>query len=419
MDSRKSFIFFAANQVLSNPEMMHRHMWKTQPCQFGVDCDRNISECAGVHFMEEYRVPFCLYAELCPNVQSGCKMYHPHLGTPQEYISFMGINKKFVSHDTWSLRQKRNLFHKNAHKMIADKDVLAKHFYKTKPCDNGEKCHRENCSFAHFSEEYRIPICLFLEFCEEQKCQNFHPNRETKEEYLKKNNITFKYSSEKEYKDTIPSPLESLKKANPLAMPSKSFRNKINTQFCSFVKEKGQCRKSGCTFAHSLEDLVVNFSYSSLEEKRKTLEKKTKIDDIFLRPSYMNSTYIRMMRQQVKMIDEMRAEENGEKYEEDEEEDEKNIEEILDEIEIEQHKQEFLDELEMFDVDDELEKLFRESEESEEEVEESEEEVEESEEEVENSEELVVKINVTRASQLGKYEKFSWADDSDEYYQGV
>jgi hypothetical protein len=118
----------------------------------------------------------------------------------------------------------------------------------------------------------------------------------------------------------------SLKERNDLAVPSKLKNNKVNTQFCNFVKEKSVCSKSGCNFAHSLEDLVVNIPYSSMEEKKKLVEKMTgkKVDDVFLRTSVENSAYLQMMKNQAEMIKEIGEEEY--KYE-DEEEDQEEVEE--------------------------------------------------------------------------------------------
>lgn len=317
MMSRQSYILNTANQILSNPEMLRNHMRKSRPCLHGCDCPYD--ECENAHFMEEYRVPICLYLEFCK--KKDCKMYHPHMGSPVDYIKFIGV--MLPTREQWEYKKQRDMVHRNAKIFIADKERLREHLMKTRPCFHGDQCkNKEKCVGAHNLEEYRPPVCLFMNFCEDGNCPNFHPHRETKEKFMEEKNI--KFAEKKSERQSV---ILSLKERNDLAMPSKLKNNKVNTQFCNFVKEKSVCSKSGCNFAHSLEELVVNIPYSSMEEKKKLVEKMTgkKVDDVFLRTSVENSAYLQMMKNQVEMIKEICEEEYENKY--DEEEDEEDFEE--------------------------------------------------------------------------------------------
>lgn len=303
-------------------------------------------------------------------------MYHPHLGTPHEYINFIGINKILPTRQQWEL--KRHTF-QSARAFISDKERLRQHLYRTTACVNGPECKtKETCQNAHYDSEYRIPICLFLDFCEEKGCKYFHPNRETREKFME-SAPKFKYASEAEKvekememkmdkvkeKERVMSLLRPLDRPNPLAVPSAPpvFSNRY-TKLCDFVK-RGMCRKNGCPFAHSLDDLIVS-GITSSPEKRAYLEKKTgnKIDEIYMRPSYKNFIDRKLEYDQFKFVIKMRSEENGEEYEDEEDEEESDgsdekygsdqeadEEEVfrLSDIEIEKHKEDFL--LEMVDME--------------------------------------------------------------------
>jgi hypothetical protein len=355
-------------------------------------------------------------------------MYHPHLGAPHEYINFIGINTILPTRQQWDL--KRHTF-QSAREFIADKERLRQHLYRTSACVNGPDCKTKDiCQNAHYTNEYRIPICVFLDFCDEQECKYFHPNRETREKFME-SAPKFKYASEETYiaqkldmakekekeKERVMSLLRPLDRPNPLAVPSASpvFSNRY-TKLCDFVK-RGMCRKNGCTFAHSLDDLIVP-GITSAQEKKVYIENKTgnKIDEIYMRPSYKNFIDRKIEYDQFKFVIQMRAEENGEEYEDDEsdgsdekygsdgsdqeeeEEDENDVIFTLSDIEIAKHKEDFL--LEMVDMEME-----------------------------EFDDGVVVETFYFNQdfkeekqgpfAKFGKIEKFCWADDdSDEYYQG-
>ena len=352
--AHKNCILSAAKKIMSDTEALRAHLWKSKPCPYAQNCDR--SDCGDAHFLEEYRIPMCLYLEFCQKKE--CKMYHPHMGAPHQYISFMGINRVLLPHQKWEAKK---FVIQGAKALMSDKERLRQHFYRTSPCQNGEKCHeKETCQSAHFSDEYRLPICLFFDFCEDRDCKYFHPERDSKEKFIP----LFKFSSAEfkerevmvEKRESIMEPLRPLRQRNPLAVPPKAFKEK--TRLCGFVKTRSMCRKGGCTFAHSLEELIVSDSFSSLQEKKEYVESTTGkiVEDYYLRPSYKNSVERKRENDELKFVMMMRAEENGEKYEETEEpeetqydEDDENIEEVLQEIQMDEHKEQFLCEMDDFE----------------------------------------------------------------------
>lgn len=339
-------------------------------------------------------------------------MYHPKLGSAQQYITFMGIDKIIPSYQQWEEKKKRKEFViQGAKHTISNSELLRTHLFKTRPCFKGLKCKdMEKCSGAHFLEEYRLPICLYMEFCREKGCKAFHPSSgKTKEQFMEENNIKLPSENLQKNLKKNTSPLfEPNPQAVPSALQKLHSQQKTNTYLCSFVKEKSKCERPSCSFAHSIEDLVLPVATQnmSLEEKRKLAEKimKKQILDVYMKPSYMNSTYLAMLKKNTEMIDEMRREENGE-----EAEDDKNIDEILDFIEQEQAKEDFLLDLEMMEIEAELSE-FNFSEESE-----------DSEEEENEVKEVKVKIDIKNMSSLFKWEQSKkekgqdlWGDFDDE-----
>ena len=424
-------IIFNANKIMKNQELLQKHMWKSKPCHFGVACNKDISECPAAHFLEEFRVPICLYLHMC-NKQD-CHMYHPNMGTADEYIKFMGIDKVLPTHENWcSTKARRDNIVKCAKYTISNSELLREHLMKTRQCFHGSKCkNKQSCSGAHYLEEYRLPICLYLEFCQEKSCKAFHPNSgKTKEQFMQENNI--KLPSKKLHMDTKP-----LTEPNEQAIPSKQIVNsKANTILCSFVKDKSTCKRTACSFAHSIQDLILPFNTDgmSLEKKREMVERMTKkkVPDFFMNPSHMNSEYLKMMKKQVDLVDELKQNENesdsllcarvlkGQSFSEDE----KNIEEILDVIDQEYAKEEFLQELEllemMMEMTVDIEEFHFEPEED------NKYEEEEEDEEDEENNEYKVKISIASISQLEKLEKMEdwekmkkqtgqnlWGDESD------
>jgi hypothetical protein len=247
-----------------------------------------------------------------------------------------------------------------------------------------------------------------MEFCQEKMCRAFHPNSgKTKEQFMEENNVKLPLRQSSQSTQLAP-----LSDRNPQAIPTPAIYNsKKNTALCSFAKEKSKCKKVSCGFAHSLEDLVLQFPLEqgiTLEQKREIAERitKKKIPDFFLRPSYMNSEHLMNMKKEMDNIDSLRQEESHE-YEEDmNEEDEKNIEEFLQEEEQERAKKLFEDEADFIEM--QLNGVDLSDSESEEEEDDSE-------------EELKVKIKIHSISELVNWEKSKlnkkedlWGDMNDE-----
>ncbi len=362
-----SEILYKANSIINNPQAFQAHMWKTQPCKFGNNCSHQVSECPGAHFLEEYRVPVCLYLHACKTPMQ-CKMYHPHLGTADQFISFLGMNKILPTKSEWEMNKQRRDFVLSGAKITIDNpELLRKHLFKTRPCFNGVQCKdKEKCPGAHYIEEYRLPICLYMEFCQEKRCTNFHPHHgKTSQQYMDEHNINLPS------KDLfISEPYNFEENTRPLNTPNKKaapqlFENKkANTAFCSFVKENKKCTKNSCPFAHSVEDFRLNDGkdYSDMNEKKIAIEKRIGfVPDYFMKPSYKNSVYISLMREQVKLVDYLKEDNEDHHHKDDEDdEDESNIQEIIDiidkEREIEENKEYFLLELELLDyAKDEIE----------------------------------------------------------------
>lgn len=361
-NAHKNNILASAKRILSNPESLRAHLYKSKPCPYANNCDR--ADCGDAHFLEEFRIPICLYLEFCQ--KRDCKMYHPHMGAPHEYISFMGINRSLLPRQQFEAKK---CIIQGAKLLIEDKERLRQHFYRTIPCKYGEKClEKETCQNAHFTNEYRLPICPFLNFCEDSSCKNFHPERDVKEKFYP----LFKFSSVEEFlkREEEMAPLRPLINRNLKAIPSyfQKDRKKEKTKFCDFVKPKSMCRKAGCSYAHSLEELVIGCdSFTSLEEKKAFVEATTgkSVPYYYLRPAYKNSDERRREHEELKFVMMMRAEENGEEYTEPEEPEESKYEEeieqqmaeVLQEIEIETHQAEFsaeMEEMEMEEFDDSL-----------------------------------------------------------------
>lgn len=379
ISARKNFILSSAKNILSDEVALRSHLLKSKVCPFGVNCDRK--NCGDAHFLEEYRIPICLYLEFCQ--KSDCTMYHPHMGSPPEYISFMGINRKLMPRVEWEMKK---CIHNGAKEMLSNKESRDRHFYRTQACKDGLKClHKETCQDAHFSDEYRIPVCPFLNFCDITGCQNFHGERETKEQFMKRA-PQFKFSKETFRKhEKNMDLLRPLKERNPLAVSNQPY--KLKTKLCAFVKDKKMCNKVGCSFAHSLEELQIGREFGSLKEKKEFVERRMgkQISEVYLRPAYHNSVDRKMEQEEFEFVLKMQQEEiidDGKYVEEDEDDDEEEEEEeytelrvvidmdrakeemeILEEIEKEQkmieddhniddHKDQFIEEIEMMEMEE-------------------------------------------------------------------
>ena len=430
MSLTHSTIIFNANKIMSDQDLLQRHMWKSKPCHFGSDCTRELEECAGAHFLEELRISPCLFLHICR--KENCSMYHPNMGTAADYFAYMGFDKILPTQKVW---QQRRFVIQGAKITLSNPELLRKHLFKSRPCFNGDKCkNKEECVGAHFLDEYRLPICLYLEFCQEKKCNAFHPHSgKTKEQFMEENNIVLPIRPA----SVIPTPAHSLSVhinplvgANSKAEPPKTIiHEKKNTVLCSFVKENSKCKKVDCGFAHSVEDLVLPFQVDqgiSVEKKREIVERliKKTVPDFFLRPSYMNSVHMMESKRQIDMIDDMRREEMVDEIGDLlTDEDEKNIAEFLDEQEQERAMEEFAEEAELIEL--QIDTFYPSDNEQELElkydVEEEEEEDDDHEDDDHEEYDLKVSIKIHNLSELEMWEKSKlekneqiWGDINDE-----
>lgn len=182
-----------AHRIFSDSSLRREYMRKTRPCYDTYTYHRlcNIKKCDGVHFLEEYRVVPCILQNFCKRKERGdCGFFHPERESEQEYIS-RGIALTVLPRKEWE-----DLVQviKDAKRIMKDKSTLRKHYSFTRKCIYEENCFDLDCSNAHFSDEYKIPICLFKKYCNDKGCRDFHPERDILEEYKKP---YFKYSSKK------------------------------------------------------------------------------------------------------------------------------------------------------------------------------------------------------------------------------
>lgn len=134
-----------------------------------------------------------------------------------------------------------------AQRLHSDASLRASHFKRTKPCGIA-KCHdHEKCQFAHNEAEYRLPECFYSHFCKNQSCAMYHTGRMTKEEYMKKNNITFRSNMIDDEKN---------EKIHEKREPPGAF-----TKMCNVMTSSAPCPRKVCFFAHSIQALRVPTCY--------------------------------------------------------------------------------------------------------------------------------------------------------------
>jgi hypothetical protein len=174
---------------------------------------------------------------------------------------------------------------KIAKKIVADKESLSQHLYRTQKCRHGVRCNRkETCVGAHFSNEYRVNTCLHLQYCNRGECEKYHPNLGSVEGYMVAFGIKFEYNSKEEWLAStskkpypvVPKPSEDEPNAKrqrtfaqshpnlaPITNNHKIVRSashvdsRICTQLCNNVKEDSPCHYDGCKYAHSIDQLVL------------------------------------------------------------------------------------------------------------------------------------------------------------------
>ena len=112
--------------------------------------------------------------------------------------------------------------------------------FKTRPCNNMQQrgmCSRGNkCTFAHSVEELNLRNCFDGRFCRNMRCRFYHPDLESKLEYFART------------RQEVPV------FAEPVKFDKKSLKF---TKPCEMIMKKGRCYREDCTFAHTLNDLVL------------------------------------------------------------------------------------------------------------------------------------------------------------------
>lgn len=85
---------------------------------------------------------------------------------------------------------------KYATNCLENPEMMNKHFWRTEPCKYGVNCsNMDICDKAHFKSEYKVPMCIYMEFCKFKYCEFCH-KEEDKEKYVLP---TFKYNSPKDW----------------------------------------------------------------------------------------------------------------------------------------------------------------------------------------------------------------------------
>jgi hypothetical protein len=222
---------------------------------------------------------------------------------------------------------------KNAYAIISNKDLMAKHLWRTKPCMHGLNCHNiETCCGAHFKSEYRIPTCLYQEFCDKKGCEFYHPHMGTAEQYMDFMGVKFEYNTPEECLSRTEKLQEELKKKqkelnekfvfaqntfpliNAPKIENKTGDEKKNdkrafTRLCRHMKSNRPCKFSGCQFAHSVEQLVLPkcdrekcgcARFHNGDDKVVFAERylSIKIQDFMMRPAWMNNGFLKAMKEE-------------------------------------------------------------------------------------------------------------------------
>lgn len=235
---------------------------------------------------------------------------------------------------------------KNAYRVISDKDLMNKHLWHTKPCKYGLSCSKiETCCGAHFKCEYRVPECLYQEFCEKKNCDFYHPHMGTEKEYMEFMKIEFQYNTPEEcLVDTARLQSELDKKkielekkflfaqntrplVNAPVIVNHTQEEKKNdarsfTRMCRHMKSNRPCKFSACTFAHSVEQLVLPtcdrvgckcLRLHKGEDKTSVAERvlDMKIHSFMTRPTWMNNAYLKELKDQEDFFEIERRTENS------------------------------------------------------------------------------------------------------------
>jgi hypothetical protein len=260
LSSREAIVKKNARLISSNKDLMAKHLWRTKPCRYGLNCTR-METCCGAHFKCEYRTPDCLHMEFCDKGDS-CTFYHAHFGTVDEYMKFMGIEFLFNTPEEWM--------------------------------ENTKKLQEEL----------------------DQKMKELSLKIEEKEKENKKE------KEEKDKKKDLLRPLTCAPKIVNNAIVEKNNHPLSFTRFCKHMKEDNMCTFSGCTFAHSIEQLVLQTCDKSgcgcnrlhkSDDKIKVAENllRMKIEPFMTRPAWMNNSYLNILKKEEEFFEEERQYEKG------------------------------------------------------------------------------------------------------------
>jgi hypothetical protein len=122
-------------------------------------------------------------------------------------------------------------------KTQSDASVALKY---TRPCNNIAKdqageygvCTRSVCTFAHSKAQFVPKTCNFLEKCRNMHCVFFHPDSETRNEFLERSGIDLPDTHENTYKPytkgakLVPKAITTVKKVCPVNMWKNADKNK-------------------------------------------------------------------------------------------------------------------------------------------------------------------------------------------------
>lgn len=244
--NRYSLIMANAATLRSTREAMNVHLRKSKACSH-AHCTN--SKCGFYHNRDDYKAPLCIYEEFCRN--NYCTMFHPHNETRDQYITRMNV--KFPQSDP-----RRDKVMADAQLLRTDKNAMIEHLKKSKVCTNSSCNQSSECPFAHSLDDFKPPTCIYYEFCGSETCKMFHPHRQTVDEYIIANNISFSPSS-----SSSPS---------SCAHVSRPYPDGAFTKMCNLMTHDEPCPREWCTYAHSIYDLhfpdeIVCYDYHEMKDE--------------------------------------------------------------------------------------------------------------------------------------------------------
>jgi hypothetical protein len=237
---------------------------RTKMCKFAEKCTRSV--CTFAHTLDEWSPPVCRFQSKC---NLSCHRYHRKYETKAQYLERLAAPTALEENETPEI----------PHLFDAIKDLVplftpAPPTHKKKPsmasivkeqgppaplnvetqqpsaapslrkrtivCKRFSNCTFEGCTFAHTMEELTPSVCGYQDQCRNKDKCNYIHSGETKEQYVSRLGLFSKVASP-------PTPVVTV----PETTTTKVDQPK-RTKMC---KRAGHCTYSGCTFAHSLEEL--------------------------------------------------------------------------------------------------------------------------------------------------------------------